>query len=164
MKRRRTLGLVVAWLVVVAAAAAVAWIVLGVAIGQVIPVAAASSTRSGGSIRSDGSIRNDVLTRSDGLPTERSAPVDVQRVSVVLGTQGQVLIACAPTRLANWSVLPAPGWAAGVTGESPNGIRVEFIRSGKLSVVTAWCESGHPRFWRGPGERTGKPLWSATDG
>jgi hypothetical protein len=74
-----------------------------------------------------------------------------RRTGSLLGREGQVLIACSAARLVDWSVLPAAGWAAAVTGKGPTGIQVEFTEPGTVVAVIAACSAGVPRLWH-PGE------------
>lgn len=78
-----------------------------------------------------------------------------RRTGSLLGRQGQVLIACSTARLVDWSVLPAAGWAAAVTGKGPTGIQVEFTEPGTVVAVIAGCSAGVPRFWHQGEGRTG---------
>jgi hypothetical protein len=86
------------------------------------------------------------------------------RTGSLLRPQGQVLITCSEAGLVDWSVLPAAGWSAAVTGEGPTGIQVQFTQPRTVLVVIAECDRGSPRFRHGKAKSSGGPTSSVTGG
>jgi hypothetical protein len=178
VRRGQAAGLLAGWVASVAAAAMVTWAVLGVALGQILPAAVPSPRLAAisfpHSAPSDQDSSDPDSPARPGPSGSRAGGGDLtpeqvpreRRTGSLLGRQGQVLIACSAARLVNWSVLPAAGWAAAVTGEGPARIQVEFTERGTVMAVIAGCSAGSPRFWHpGEGRRGGSGTgWRATSG
>jgi hypothetical protein len=176
VKRRRVVGLVAAWVAVVALASSLAWFAIERAGREVLtgpsvaldvdggttaePAVTTSSTptarptpkpaskpsSSSGSSGSSGS-------RPGGPSSSRPQQVSVDRSVVVTG--GAVGVRCTGSTAKLRYAQPAAGYTVTVKDNGPQRVEVEFTNPSRGTRVRAECSAGAPQFSSDPRSGTG---------